>query len=67
MTSLTDTPLRTRQLLRVLAERDEWKTKYEDLEIEMKGLHKRVSTSLDFLSGVFIFLASPLLSAPEKQ
>lgn len=37
-------------MLRVLEERDEWKSKYDGLEIEMKGMRERVKTSLDFLS-----------------
>ena len=40
----------SRQLLRVLEERDGWKKKYEELEVEMKGLRERVKSSLDFLS-----------------
>jgi hypothetical protein len=37
-------------MLRVLEERDEWKSKYDELELEMKGMRDRVKTSLDFLS-----------------
>jgi hypothetical protein len=49
-----DGSLISRQMLRVLEERDEWKSKYDELELEMKGMRERVKTSLDFLSRCFV-------------